>query len=126
MPAEPRLLRLPTFSDARGSLAVADGGELLPFPAARYFVISEVPPGQRRAGHAQLRGHELFCCLAGACTVEVRWAERREVHRLESPETSLHVPPGVWVECREFSPDAALLVLCSHPYDPAEQVGETR
>lgn len=122
MPAEPRILRLPSFGDERGTLAVAEG-EALPFAVARYFVIRGVPPGRTRAGHAQRRGHELLSCLAGACTVEVRWSGREEVHRLEDSETSLHVPPGVWVECRDFSPDAALLVLCSHPYDPEEQVG---
>jgi dTDP-4-dehydrorhamnose 3,5-epimerase-like enzyme len=123
MPAEPRILRLPSFSDERGTLAVAEG-DALPFAVARYFVIRGVPQGQKRAGHAQLRGHELLTCLTGACTVELRWDGRQEAHRLEGPETSLHVPPEVWVECRDFSPDAALLVLCSHPYDAEEQVGE--
>lgn len=123
MSAEPRIFRLPSFSDERGTLAVAES-DALPFAVARYFVIRGVPPGRKRAGHAQLRGHELLTCLAGACTVELRWDGRQEVYGLEDPSVSLHVPPGIWVECRDFTPDAALLVLCSHPYDPEEQVGE--
>jgi UDP-2-acetamido-3-amino-2,3-dideoxy-glucuronate N-acetyltransferase len=119
---EPRLLRLPSFVDERGVLSVAEIGESLPFTAARYFLVREVPPGAARAQHAQRHNHELLSCVAGACTVEVRWRAGNAVHRLADPATALHVPPGVWVECREFSDDALLLVLCSHPHDPSDQI----
>jgi UDP-2-acetamido-3-amino-2,3-dideoxy-glucuronate N-acetyltransferase len=118
----PSLVRLPSFADARGVLSVAETGGSLPFVAERYFLVRGVPPGAARAQHAQGRGHELISCVAGACTVEVWWEGGNAVHRLEEPGTALHVPPGVWVECREFSADAILLVLCSEPYDPADQV----
>jgi UDP-2-acetamido-3-amino-2,3-dideoxy-glucuronate N-acetyltransferase len=117
----PRLLRLPSYIDARGGLTVADG-EALPFSAARYFVVRDVPAGAVRAQHAQRRSHELLSCVAGACTVELWWRGGNEVHRLADPDTALHVPPRVWVECREFSEDALLLVLCSRPYDPEDQM----
>jgi UDP-2-acetamido-3-amino-2,3-dideoxy-glucuronate N-acetyltransferase len=117
----PRLVRLPSFSDARGELTVAEG-DALPFPVARCFVVRDVPAGAARAQHAQRRSHELLSCVVGACTVELWWQGRNEVHRLAGPDTALHVPPGIWVECREFSDDALLLVLCSHPYDPENQI----
>jgi hypothetical protein len=44
------------------------------------------------------------------------------VHRLADPGIALHVPPWVWVECRDFTDDAVLLVLCSLPYDPGDQI----
>ncbi len=115
-------MRLPSFVDERGMLSVAEIGDVLPFPVVRYFLVAEVPPDKARAQHAQRRSHELLSCIAGACTVEVRWHAGNAVHRLADPGTALHVPPGVWVECREFSEDALLLVLCSHPYDPSEQI----
>jgi len=104
-------------------LAMAEG-EDLPFPVARYFVVRDVPVGETRGQHLQLEGHELLSCVAGACTVELRWAGGEATYRLEGPEQALHVPPGIWVECRDFSADAALLVLCSNPYDPRDQVDE--
>jgi UDP-2-acetamido-3-amino-2,3-dideoxy-glucuronate N-acetyltransferase len=119
---EPRLLRLPSFVDERGALSVAELGDALPFPVARYFLVGEVPADTARAQHAQRHSQELLSCVAGACTVEVRWHAGNAVHRLADPATALHVPPGVWVECREFSDDALLLVLCSHPYDPSDQI----
>lgn len=123
MPAEPRILRLPSFSDERGALAVAEG-DVLPFAVARYFVVRDVPTGAARGRHLQLEGHELLSCVAGDCTVELRWSGGEATYRLDAPEQALHVPPGIWVECRDFSADAVLLVLCSNAYDPRDQVSE--
>lgn len=121
---EPTLVRLPSFSDARGELIVAETGESLPFSAARYFLVRDVPAGAVRAQHAQLRGHELLSCIAGGCSVEARWETGSAAHRLADPATALYVPPGVWIECREFTDDAVLLVLCSDPYDRQDQIAD--
>jgi dTDP-4-dehydrorhamnose 3,5-epimerase-like enzyme len=118
------LLRLPTFVDTRGALTVADGEERIPFPVARYFVVRDVPAGETRGRHQQLEGHELLSCVAGACTIELRWEDGEATYRLDSPEQAVHVPPRTWVECRDFTADAVLLVLCSNAYDPLDQVGE--
>jgi len=123
MPAAPRILKLPSFSDERGTLAVAEG-DALPFEVARYFVVRDVPAGTARGRHLRLEGHELLSCVAGACTVELRWPGGEATFRLDDPERALHVPPGIWVECRDFSADAVLLALCSNAYDPRDQVGE--
>jgi UDP-2-acetamido-3-amino-2,3-dideoxy-glucuronate N-acetyltransferase len=119
----PRLLHLPSVREARGALAVAEG-EDLPFAVARYFVVRDVPAGATRGRHLQREGHELLSCVAGSCTVELHRPDGGETHRLDGPERALHVPPGTWVECRDFSADAVLLVLCSNVYDPGDQVGE--
>ena len=116
------MVKLASHADSRGTLIAADGGEALPFPAVRYFLVRDVPPGCTRARHAQRRGEELLSCPAGACTVELRWRGGHAVHRLADPGTALHLPPWVWVECRDFTADALLLVLCSEPYDPDDQL----
>jgi dTDP-4-dehydrorhamnose 3,5-epimerase-like enzyme len=119
--AVPRVLRLTSIEEDRGTLTVADS-ELLPFPPVRCFHVRDVPPGAVRAGHALRQGEELLSCPAGSCTVEVWSSAGHETHRLADPATALHLPPRVWVECREFSEDAVLLVLCSRPYDPGDHV----
>jgi UDP-2-acetamido-3-amino-2,3-dideoxy-glucuronate N-acetyltransferase len=119
---EPRIVRLSPVVDTRGTLIPAETGEELPFAVERYFVIRDVPAGAVRARHAQRRGHELLSCVAGACTVEARWHDGQAVHRLDDPATALHIPPRVWIECREFSADAVLLALCPHTYDPADLI----
>jgi dTDP-4-dehydrorhamnose 3,5-epimerase-like enzyme len=117
------LLKLASIEEATGTLIAADS-ELLPFPPVRYFHVRDVPPGAVRAGHALRRCEELLSCPAGACTVEVWWRGGHAVHRLADPETALHLPPRVWVECREFSEDAVLLVLCSRAYDPEDYISD--
>ena len=119
--AAPRLLSLASVAEARGNLHAVDAGDM-PFTAVRCFVVRDVPPGAVRGRHAQRSGEELISCPVGSCTVEVRWAGRHAEHRLDGPETALHVPPRVWVECRDFSEDALLLVLCSGPYDPDDLI----
>jgi hypothetical protein len=118
----PRLLSLPSHLDSRGALSVAQGEEALPFAAVRYFLVRDVPAGASRAEHAQRVGHELLTCAAGGCTIDLTWRGGEMTQRLDDPATALYVPPLVWVRCRDFSGDAALLVLCSHPYDPLDQI----
>jgi UDP-2-acetamido-3-amino-2,3-dideoxy-glucuronate N-acetyltransferase len=118
----PRILKLTSIADTRGTLIAADEGEVLPFSAVRYFHIHDVPPGAVRAQHALRRGEELLSCPVGGCTVELWWQGGHAVHRLADPETALHLPPWIWVECREFSDGAVLLVLCSQPYDLGDHI----
>ena len=93
--AAPRVLRLASIEEARGTLTAADS-ELLPFPAVRYFHVRDVPPGAVRAGHALRLGEELLSCPVGSCTVEVRsQAAGHATHRLADPATALHLPPWV-------------------------------
>jgi WxcM-like protein len=120
--AAPRVLKLTSIEDPRGTLIAAGSGEGLPFSAVRYFLVHDVPPGAVRAQHALRGGEELISCPVGGCTVELRWHGGHAVHRLAGSETALHVPPWVWVECREFSAAAVLLVLCSQPYDPGDHI----
>jgi UDP-2-acetamido-3-amino-2,3-dideoxy-glucuronate N-acetyltransferase len=117
-PDAPRLLRLPSLAGERGRLVPADAGVGLPFPVARYFVLADVPPGAVRGGHAQRRGHQLMSCVAGSCTVHVRHQGCDEAHRLRDPTEALYLPPWTWVECRDFSPDAVVVVMCSEAHDP--------
>lgn len=118
----PRLLKLASIADPRGTLLAADMGAAMPFPAVRYFVVKDVPPGAVRADHALRRGEELISCPVGSCTVDLRWHGGRAEHRLAGPEAALHVPAWVWVRCSDFSADAVLLVLCSRPHDPADHI----
>jgi dTDP-4-dehydrorhamnose 3,5-epimerase-like enzyme len=119
----PTLLRLAEFVEPRGTLTAAERPQL-PFPIARYFVVRDVPPGAVRGGHAHQHVHELLNCVIGRCTVEVRWAGGYERYVLDDPTLALHLPPHNWVECRDFSEGATLLVLCSDVHDPSQTVAE--
>jgi hypothetical protein len=118
----PRLLRLASVGGERGRLVAADAGDGLPFLAARYFLLSEVPPGAVRGRHAQRRAQRLLSCVAGACTVQIWHHGTQQVHRLDDPAEALYLPPWTWVECRDFSADAVVLVACSDAHDAVDQI----
>lgn len=117
-----RILRLPHVSDLRGDLAVAELDELLPFRVARYFAVFDVPSTHVRGEHAHRRCHQFLTCLHGAVTLVVDDGEHRARVRLNRPELGVHVPPMVWGIQFEYSADAVLLVLASHPYDTDDYI----
>ena len=114
--------RLPTFSDLRGSLAVADFADLLPFVPLRLFVVYDVPSREVRGEHAHRRLHQFLVCIRGECSLMVEDGLRRAEIRLESPSLGVHLEPMVWAVQYKFSSDAMLLVLASEPYDASEYI----
>ena len=107
------MIPLAGMGDARGSLVVAQGTEHIPFTPVRFFVISDVPAGARRAEHAHHVLEELFVCLQGEVTVTLDDGTNREDFRLDHQDVALHKPPMLWVALHSFSEDAIVLVLAS-------------
>jgi hypothetical protein len=118
------VIELDVHADGRGVLVAGETGAELPFAPARFFTITGVPAGGRRAQHANRSCAELLVCTSGSCVVETRWDGSSHETVLDRPDRALHVPAGVWLECRDFTPGAVLLVLASHRYDPTDQVAD--
>lgn len=116
--------RLPTFADLRGSLAVAEFAEILPFTPQRFFVVYDVPSREARGEHAHKKLHQFLVCLKGECSLMVDDGLERAEIRLDSPSIGVHLGPMVWAVQYRFSPDAVLFVLASEPYDPEEYIRE--
>jgi UDP-2-acetamido-3-amino-2,3-dideoxy-glucuronate N-acetyltransferase len=121
-PVESVLVEVPTYRDARGTLVAVEVEDVVPFEVRRVFVVSAVPAGARRAEHANRTCAEALLAASGSLTVDVDDGWSVSSHRLDSPSRVLVVPAGQWLTCRDFSADAALVVLASAPYDPADQV----
>ncbi len=117
-----RLVELGAFSDLRGSLAVAQVGQGLPFVPRRVFAVFDVPSREVRGEHAHRTLEQLLVCIRGECAVVVDDGAHREEVALNSPRVGLYVPPMVWATQYKFSPDAVLLVLASAEYDAAEYI----
>ena len=116
------LKRLPSFLDSRGLLSFGEVGEHLPFPVARYFVVSDVPSPSVRGEHAHRECHEFLVCLRGSCVVTLDDGHHREEVALDSPLVGLYVPPRVWRALYHYTSDAVVLALCSHTYDAADYI----
>lgn len=116
------LIRMPKHEDIRGSLVVAEVGEVLPFKPRRFFVVYAVPSVETRGEHAHRECSQLLVCVSGSCTVLVDDGETRAEVVLRSPEYALYIPAGVWSAQYGYSTDATLVVLASHSYDAADYI----
>lgn len=117
-----RLIEVGVFSDLRGSLAVVEVGKGLPFVPRRVFTVFDVPSREVRGEHAHRVLEQVLVCVRGSCSVVVDDGVRREEVVLDSPRIGLYLPPMIWAVQYKFSPDAVLMVLASHEYDPEEYI----
>jgi hypothetical protein len=110
------------FLDERGSLTFGELDQHFPFPAVRYFVVSDVPSLKVRGEHAHRECHEFLVCLRGSCVVTLDDGRNREEILLDSQTLGLYLPPLVWSALYHYTPDAMLLVLNSHKYRAEDYV----
>ncbi|HET8631708.1 MAG TPA: FdtA/QdtA family cupin domain-containing protein [Thermomicrobiales bacterium] len=111
------LIEMPTFTDERGHLTVAEGCRQIPFAIARVYFVHGVPPGRARGGHAHRRGQEVLLAVTGSLEVELDDGRARRRVTLDRPDVGLYVPPLVWGRQERFAAGTVCLVLASLPYD---------
>lgn len=114
------LITLRQHQDDRGPLAVLGQGEaVLPFSPQRLFLTHHAT-GSTRGEHAHRVCAQLLLCPHGSLRVRLDDGFHQEDVLLDQPHLALYVPPMIWAEQYDHSPDAVLLVAASHPYDPAD------
>lgn len=118
------IYKLPVINDIRGSLAVAEYGQYLPFIPKRYFLVFDVASKEIRGEHAHKEIHQYLVCTRGSCTVVVDDGMNSEEITLDSPNIAVHIPPMVWGVQYKYSTDAVLLVLASDIYRPEDYIRE--
>ena len=100
----------------------AEEARHIPFLVRRVFAIYQVPAGQTRGAHAHRTCHQFILMLAGGSTISIDEGAETCEERLDRPTQGLYVPPLVWIELRDFTPDAVCLVLTSEHFDQADYV----
>lgn len=118
----PSIVSLPHFADLRGSIAVGQVGQALPFAPRRFFTVYDVANEHVRGEHAHRECHQLIVCVHGRIAVVVDDGASREQVVLDHPSRALHVPPMIWAVQYGHSPGAVLVVMASHDYDAADYI----
>ncbi len=117
------LCRFDAFSDLRGSLTVGEmPTDAIPFEPRRWFLVHDVPGREVRGEHAHRTCHQLLVCVNGSVRIATDDGENRAEVDLDDPAEGVYVPPLVWASQFRYEPDAVLLVLASHPYDPDDYI----
>lgn len=117
-----KIYRFPRVTDPRGSLTFGEFGRNIPFVPKRYFMVFDVPEGELRGGHAHATCEELLLCIGGSVAIVVDDGKVREEIVLDSPDLGLYLPARVWGIQYKYSPDAVLVVLASHYFDPEDYI----
>lgn len=117
-----RLVKLPEYTDIRGSLSVGSFSDDIPFKPKRYFLVYNVPSKETRGEHAHKECHQFLVCTHGSLSVLVDDGLSRVEISLDSPTLGLYMPPMIWGVQYKYSLDTVLLVFASHEYDPDDYI----
>lgn len=110
-------------SDDRGILAAIEFRDV-PFVVQRVFWITDVTQGRERAGHAHRTCEQFLFCIRGSMSARVTNALGETYERVLDIGETLYLPPNNWLVLSGFSPNSALGVLASLPYDRSEYIEE--
>jgi dTDP-4-dehydrorhamnose 3,5-epimerase-like enzyme len=110
------------LTDHRGGLSVIEKTESLPFPVRRVYWIHGTKPDVARGFHAHRRLRQLCICLAGSVRILMFDGQHADWVTLAPASGALDVPPMIWHEMHDFSPDCILAVFADAEYDEADYI----
>ena len=113
-----KLIYFKDLGDERGDLVVIEGeGMDIPFDIKRVFYMYGSDSTVVRVQHANRETEFLLVNVGGSSKVRVDNGRESEVIVLDKPGMGLYLPPMLWKDMYDFSPDSILLVLASRHYD---------
>jgi len=116
-----KVLELSTHRDPRGTLTVIE--KVLPFDVQRVYYIYGCND-QPRGGHRHHVTTQALVCVHGSCVVDWHDGTKPDAVVLDRPDRLLVVEPQDWHVMRDFTSDAVLLGLASHPFDADDYIYE--
>ena len=120
---EVQMLTFPQHGDARGHLVVVEGEQDIPFVVKRIFYMYGSDRDVVRGQHANRRSEFVLINVSGQSKIRVDDGLGNEaVFSLNRPHTGIYLPPMIWKDMYDFSPDSILLVLSSEHYDAEEYI----
>ena len=119
---EPRIINLPKFLDARGSLSFAQNNTHIPFEIKRTYWLYDVPGGESRGGHAYRETEEFVIALSGSFDMIVDDGKEKYTFHLNRSYYGLYIPKGMWREMNNFSTNSLALEFASTKYNPDDYI----
>jgi dTDP-4-dehydrorhamnose 3,5-epimerase-like enzyme len=108
--------------DSRGGLSLLEMGSTLPFEVRRAYWIYGTATGVARGFHAHRRLNQICLCMAGSVRIVLFDGRREESFQLLPGMGGLVLPPWLWHEMHDFSPDCVLSVLADDEYNESDYV----
>jgi dTDP-4-dehydrorhamnose 3,5-epimerase-like enzyme len=117
-----KIIEFQKKGDDRGGLVVMENNKEIPFEIKRVYYLCDTKPGIRRGFHAHHKLQQMAICVRGSCEFLMDDGYSVEVIKLDNNHTGLMLPPMVWHEMFNFSPDCVLMVLASDFYDESDYI----
>lgn len=119
-----KILNFPTVTDRRGSLTYINNSDQIPFDIKRIFIVSDVPNGLSRGGHAHKVLQEILIPLNGSFCVEVSDGINCSEVYLSEKDSGILIPPSSWRVVKKYSPGAICLSICSQEFSEDDYIHE--
>lgn len=107
--------------DPFGKLVVAESGTNLSIDIKRIFFVYG-SKDVKRGHHAHKELTQILIVVNGACDVMCDDGIERKTFRLDTPESALVIPPGIWAEQQYLESDTVLTVLCDKTYQESDYI----
>jgi dTDP-4-dehydrorhamnose 3,5-epimerase-like enzyme len=117
----PVMIGFPRYLDPNGILCVYESGQQVPFDIRRIFTISAMM-GDPRGNHAHKQCTQLLVCVSGKIQVSCDDGVVVTNHLINSMNSGLLVPPGIWAKQEYLTDGAVLMVLCDRVYEEEDYI----
>ena len=114
------MIDITTFNSPKGNLSTAEFKDL-PFFPKRFFVISNVPAGEARGGHAHRNEEQLLLCVQGKIIITNENKTGTTTHEL-TPNTATLLEKLTWSTQTYIEEDSILVSFCSESFDENEYI----
>ncbi len=112
----------PKLSNIRGSLSVIEENKNSPFLIKRVFYLYDLPKGEKRGVHALKETKEVVIPLSGSFEVTLDDGTDKKTIFLDQSNVGLYIPPGIWRELKNFSPNTIVLALASTAFSSDDYI----
>ncbi len=112
-----KILTVPQFIDARGSLSVAEAVHDIPFEIKRLFWLYDIPTGKMRAGHAHKICQQAIIPLTGSFDLYLSDGSNSMTIHMNNPTKVVCISAGIWCDLKNFSSGTTVMVATSEYFD---------
>jgi len=111
------ILQLPKVHDPRGNLTFVESSRHIPFDIKRVFYLYDVPGGETRAEHANIKLQQVIIAMSGSFDVVVDDGVERKTFNMNRSYYGLYIPGMIWRGLENFSSGSICMVLTDDYYN---------
>ena len=102
-----------------GSLSFIEQ-DIIPFLIKRVYYLYDVPINGERGGHAHKNLSQVLFALNGSFEIIIDDGTNKKTILLNSPNTGLFIPSGIWREMKKFTKNSICMVVASDIYKESD------